>query len=95
MDYTECSNKNTTNNNNNDSKKNNKGILSSPGGLQSMGSQRLGHHWAIKHITYNFISLNCTVLSGGQIIWKTQTTKAPSRRNITWMALYLLEKPNQ
>ena len=44
MDYTECSNKNTMNNNNNDSKKTNKGILSSPGGLQSMGSQRLGHH---------------------------------------------------
>ena len=43
MDYTEYNNKNTKNNNNNN-KKNNKGILSSPGGLQSMGSQRLGHH---------------------------------------------------
>lgn len=91
MDYTEWNNKNTNNNNNNNNNKNNKGILPSPSGLQSMCSQRLGHHWAIKHITNNFISLNCIILSDGQIIWKTQTTKVPSRRK----ALYLLEKPNQ
>ena len=39
IDY---NNKNTKNNDNNH-KKNNKGILPSPGGLQSMGSQRAGH----------------------------------------------------
>ena len=27
-----------------------------PGGLQSMGSQRIGHHWACTHITTLFIS---------------------------------------
>ena len=29
-----------------------------PGGLQSMGSQRLGHNWVTKH-TYIFYSLEC------------------------------------
>ena len=53
-----------------------------PGGLQSMGWQRIRHNWANEH-THNIYYLNCTCFIVIFVLWLLEDLKLPM-----WLTLY-------